>query len=124
MAVVDYGCAADGLSGAKGKANAITAFAEAALNPRGDPTPSGMLSIAKAVMRVYREGRNKLAHGEATGLFEDLTETRAIGDALLVNLFDPVTFELADIVDTRPDGLQLDGGNAQRFLEAKLNNRP
>lgn len=124
MAIVDYGCAADGLSGAKGKANAITAFAEAALNPKGDSTPAGMLSIPKAVTRVYREGRNKLAHGEATGLFEDLTETRAIGDALLVNLFDPVTFELADIIDARPDVLQLDEGNAYRFLDARLKKRP
>ena len=124
MAIVDYGCAADGLSGAKGKAAAITTFAEAALNPKGDPTPAGMLRISKAVNRVYRDGRNKLAHGEATGLFEDLSETRAIGDALLVNLFDPVTFELASIVDTRPDVLQLDEGNAYRFLDARLKKRP
>jgi hypothetical protein len=124
MAIVDYGCAADGLSGAKGKANAITDFAEAALNPKAEPTPAGTLSIRKAVTKVYREGRNKLAHGEATGLFEDLTETRAIGDALLVNLFDPVTSKLADIIDTRPDVLLLDEGNAYRFLEAGLKKRP
>ena len=124
MAIVDYGCAADGLSAAKGKATAITAFAESALNPKGDPTPAGLLSIPKAVTKVYREGRNKLAHGEATGLFEDLTETRAIGDTLLVNLFDPVTFELALIVDTRPDVLQLDEANAYRFLDARLKKRP
>lgn len=42
---------------------------------------------------VYREGRNKLAHGEMSGLLEDLAETRAIGDALLVNLFDAITVE-------------------------------
>ena len=123
MAIVDYGCAADGLSGAKGKANAITDFAEAALNPKAAPTPAGRLSIRKAVTKVYREGRNKLAHGEATGLFEDLTETRATGDSLLVNLFDPVTFELADIINKRPDILLIDEGNAYRFLEARLKTR-
>ena len=84
MAVVDYGCAADGLSGAGGDAAAMTTFAEAALNPKGQPTPPRSLSIADAVTRVYRAGRNKLAHGEMTGLLEDLWEPRAIGDQLLV----------------------------------------
>ncbi|SMF70868.1 hypothetical protein SAMN02982917_3949 [Azospirillum oryzae] len=124
MAVVDYGCAADGLTGAKGKATAITSFAEAVLNPKGEATPPGMLSVAKAVSRVYREGRNKLAHGEAAGLFEDLSETRAIGDALLVNLFDTVTLVLADTIEKRPDVFELDEQIAFRFIETKLRQRP
>lgn len=124
MAVVDYGCAADGLTGAKGKAAAITSFAEAVFNPKSEATPPGTLSVAKAVSRVYREGRNKLAHGETAGLFEDLSETRAIGDALLVNLFDAVTLALADIVDNRPDVLELDEQIAFRFIETKLKQRP
>lgn len=35
MAVVDYGCAADGLSGAGGKVGSMAEFAEAALDPAG-----------------------------------------------------------------------------------------
>lgn len=73
---------------------------------------------------MEREGRNKLAHGEATRLLEDLTEARAIGDALRVKLLHPVTFELADIIDARPDVLQLDEGIAYRFLDARLKKRP
>uniref|UniRef100_E6VPH6 Apea-like HEPN domain-containing protein n=1 Tax=Rhodopseudomonas palustris (strain DX-1) TaxID=652103 RepID=E6VPH6_RHOPX len=123
MAVVDYGCAADGLTGAKGKTTAITSFAEAALNPKQETTPAGMLSVAKAVSRVYREGRNKLAHGETAGLFEDLSETRAIGDALLVSLFDAVTLALAETIDNRPDVFELDEQIAFRFIETKLKQR-
>lgn len=124
MAVVNYGCAADGLSGAGGDAAAMTTFSEAALNPKGQPTPSESLSIADAVTKVYREGRNKLAHGEMAGLLEDLSETRAIGDALLANLFDAVTFELAAVIDNRPEILALGEKHAYRALEARLKQRP
>jgi hypothetical protein len=44
-------------------ATAMTNFAEAALNPKVELTSAGSLSIAAAVTMVYREGRNKLAHG-------------------------------------------------------------
>ena len=124
MAVVNYGCAADGLSGAGGNATAMTTFAEAALNPKAQPTPSGSFSITEAVTKVYREGRNKLAHGEMTGLFEDLSEARAVGDALLVNLFDAVTFELAEIITNRPAILTLNENHAYRALETRLRQRP
>ena len=87
MAVANYGCAADGLSGAGGKANEMTAFAEAALKPEGEAVPDGRLTVDAAVHKVYREGRNKLAHGEMLGLLEDLAEPRAIGQALLSALF-------------------------------------
>jgi hypothetical protein len=123
MAVVDYGCAADGLSGAGGDAAAMTAFAEAALNPQGLPTPPGSRSIADAVTTVYREGRNKLAHGETAGLLEDLSEARAIGDALLANLFDRVTLELAEVITNQPQILTLDEKHAYRAFEARLQQR-
>lgn len=123
MAIVNYGCAADGLSGAGGKANAITKFANAALNPRGKPTPPGSLSISDVVTTVYREGRNKLAHGEISGLLEDLAETRAIGDSLLMNLFDAVTFELANVIANRPQILTLDEKRAYRAFQERLQQR-
>lgn len=123
MAAVNYGCAADGLSGAGGEAKEMTTFAEAALNPKGEATPPGSLSIADAVNKVYREGRNKLAHGEMPGLFEYLSETRAVGDALLVNLFDVVTFELAAIIDQRPAILDVPEAHAYRALEERLKQR-
>lgn len=123
MAVVKYGCAADGLSGAGGNANSMTNFAEAALNPKGEPTPAGALSVVEAVTIVYREGRNKLAHGEMSGLLEDLSRPRAVGDALLVSLFDVVTIELAIIIETRPEILAIDENNAFRALEERLRQR-
>jgi hypothetical protein len=124
MAIVNYGCAADGLSGAGGDATTMTNFAEAALNPKGQPTPAGSLSIADAVTVVYREGRNKLAHGEMSGLLEDLAKTRTIGDALLVNLFDAVTPELANIIANRPQILALDEKHAYRAFQERLRQRP
>ena len=123
MAVVNYGCAADGLSGAGGAAAVMTTFAEAALNPQGQPIKQGALSIAGAVTKVYLEGRNKLAHGEMAGLLEDISDTRAIGDALLVNLFDAVTFELATVIDQRPVILTLNEKLAYRALETRLKQR-
>ena len=124
MAVVKYGCAADGLSGAGGNAGAMTIFAEAALNPKALPTPPGSLSIADAVTKVYREGHNKLAHGEMTGLLEDLSEARAIGDALLVHLFDAFTLELAEVITSRQVILTLDEKLAYRAFEERLRQRP
>lgn len=124
MAIVKYGCAADGLSGAGGNAEVMTAFAEAALNPKAQPTPLGSLSIADAVTKVYREGRNKLAHGEMTGLLEDISETRAIGDALLVQLFDAFTLELSEVITSRQEIFLLNEKHAYRAFEERLRQRP
>lgn len=123
MAVVNYGCAADGLSGAGGVANDMTEFAEAALNPTDEPTPLGSLSVSEAVNKVYREGRNKLAHGESSGLFEDLSETRAVGDSLLTHLFDAVTFELVAMMEERPELPTLQERHAYKALTARLKQR-
>lgn len=120
MAVVNYGCAADGLSGAGGKASDMTSFAETALKPEGETVPEGALTVDVAVHKVYREGRNKLAHGEISGLLEDLVEPRAIGEALLPALFDVVTPVLADLLQSEPNLLKLDEKRAYRLLEAKL----
>ncbi|TWI17487.1 hypothetical protein IQ15_07419 [Bradyrhizobium yuanmingense] len=73
--------------------------------------------------RVYREGRNKLAHGETAGLFEDLSAIRMVGDALLANLFDAVKFELAAIIDNRPAILTLQEQHAYRALVERLKQR-
>lgn len=124
MAVVKYGCAADGLSGAGGDAKVMTTFAEAALNPKGTPTPPNTLSIDDAVTTVYREGRNKLAHGEMAGLLEDVSKIRTVGDNLLVLLFDVVTFELDTVINTRKEILTLPEKIAYRALEARLKQRP
>lgn len=120
MAVVNYGCAADGLSGAGGKASDMTSFAETALKPEGEAVPEGVLTVDVAVHKVYREGRNKLAHGEMSGLLEDLAEPRAIGEALLPALFDVVTPVLADLLQNEQNLLKLDEKRAYRLLEAKL----
>jgi hypothetical protein len=58
------------------------------------------------------------------GLLEDLSEARAIGDALLVNLFDRVTFELAEVISDRPQILTIDEKSAYRAFEARLRQRP
>ena len=120
MAVVDYGCAADGLSGAGGSAKEMTIFAEAALAPVGEAAPDGGLTVDAAVTIVYREGRNKLAHGETSGLLEDLSETRAVGEALLLALFDVVTPVLADLLRNEPNVLRIEEKAAYRLLTAKL----
>jgi len=122
MAVVDYGCAADGLSGAGGKAAKMTDFAEAAINPKGESTQEGFQSIADAVTQVYREGRNQLAHGETYGLLEDMVRTRAVGDALVVGLFRAVTPVLADVIANRREILNLDEKHAYRALQGRLRN--
>lgn len=121
MAVVNYGCAADGLSGAGGKAEDMIEFAQATLNPKADPTLKE--AIADAVHRVYREGRNKLAHGETSGLFEDLAEIRAIGDSLLTGLFDVVTFEIAKALTEGHAMFEFDDKIAYRALLVRLKAR-
>lgn len=123
MAVVDYGCAADGLSGAGGGAADMTRFAEAALKPVNGTVPTGAVTVSAAVQQVYREGRNKLAHGETPGLLEDLAEPRAVGDALLSALFDAVTPVLADLLNNEPNVKVVDEKHAFRLLEAKLTAR-
>lgn len=120
MAVVNYGCAADGLSGAGGSAGEMTVFAEAALKPADDSVATGGITIDAAVNKVYREGRNKLAHGEMSGLLEDLAEPRAVGEALLSALFDVVTPVLADILQNEPNLIKIDEKRAYRLLKAKL----
>lgn len=124
MAVVDYGCAIDGLSGAGGVAKGMVKFAEAALNPKGCPTHAGALSVADAVNRLYVEGRNKLAHGETPGLLEDLSELRAIGDDLLARLFNEITIELADFIRNKPVYLTVSKEQAFRALITRLEQRP
>lgn len=123
MAVVDYGCAADGLSGAGGEARSMAVFAEAALNPRGDASPPGKLSVRDAVLRVYQEGRNKLAHGEEPGLFEDLSEVRATGDQLVVAMMNVVTLVLDETVNEKPEILSIPKDHAYRLLKMRLKNQ-
>ena len=101
----------------------MTEFAEAALNLKVEPALQGVLSIADAVTTVYREGRNKLAHGESPGLLEDLEEPRVIGDALLTHLFDAVTVELAVVIKTREEILTLDEKHAYRAFQERLRQR-
>jgi hypothetical protein len=123
MAVVNYGCAVDGLSGAGGDAKLITEFAQAALNPQGDALSDQGRSITDAVNAVYREGRNKLAHGEAPGLFEDLSGTRATGDILLSGLFDVVTTELGSLVANADPILDVGEKHAYRAFLARMKKR-
>ncbi|WP_254906048.1 hypothetical protein [Paraburkholderia youngii] len=123
MAVVNYGCAADGLSGAGGEAKLITEFAQTALNPRGDAVSDQHRSISDAVTTVYREGRNKLAHGETPGLFEDLSGTRATGDVLLSALFDVTTTELGSLVADGDPILDVPEKHAYRAFLAKMQKR-
>ncbi len=123
MAVVDYGCAADGLSNAGGDSGAMVAFAEAALNPKREPTPAGGLSVRDAVLRVYQEGRNKLAHGEEPGLLEDRSETRAIGDNLVSAMMNVVTLNLDETITHKPQILSIPEDHAYRLLCIRLRNQ-
>lgn len=120
MAVVDYGCAADGLSRAGGESNAMVGFAEAALNPHERPTPVGTLSVRDAVLKVYQEGRNKLAHGEEPGLLEDRGETRAIGDNLVCSMMNVVTLVLDGTITDKPEILSIKEEHAYRLLGLRL----
>ena len=121
MAVVKYGCAADGISGGGG-AHAITKFAAAAFAPKevGEPK-AGALSVADAVTMVYAKGRSNLAHGDTPGLLEDFSEPRRVGDFLLTGLFYVVTPALAEIVaDEESPVLGLGKKPAHRWLEERL----
>ncbi len=122
MAVVDYGCAADVLSGAGGKIGPLKEFADAALNPKGSPHPEPQV-ISDAANRVYVEGRNKLAHGEVSGLFEDLENTRKIGDALMAAIFLEVTPELAKVLQDRPHYQKLSVDHAYQGFTTLLKQR-
>lgn len=124
MAVVNYGCALDGLSGAGGNIKPMIAFAEAALAPRGGASAAGGISVADAVRRVYAEGRNKLAHGETPGLLEDLSDVRRLGDDLLSKLFDPVSSDLAAMIITSPAKLAIPEAHAIRGQIARMAARP
>ncbi|NTH16650.1 hypothetical protein G6L99_31550 [Agrobacterium rhizogenes] len=122
MAVVDYGCAADGLSGAGGNIKPMKEFADAALNSKGlNPNPQ---AVADVVNRIYSEGRNKLAHGEVPGLFEDQAEARKLGDVLLSGLLNEVTPALAEVMKTRGDFLKISTEHAYRAFISFLKNRP
>lgn len=125
MAVVKYGCAVDGLSGAGGNCRAMVEFAEAAFGPReADEFRDGAGSAAQAVERVYMDGRNNLVHGNTPGLLEDFSELRRVGDALLANLFHEVTSALAEILadkDSRVCGLERK--HAHRCLKERLRTR-
>ena len=101
----------------------MTRFAEAALMPVNGTVPTGTVTVGAAVQQVYREGRNKLAHGEMPGLLEDLAEPRAVGDGLLSALFDVVTPVLADLLSNEPNVKVVDEKHAFRLLEAKLKAR-
>ena len=74
--------------------------------------------------KVYRQGRNKLAHGEAPGLFEDLAELRSVGDDLLAQLFDVVTVELAEALKVRKHWFQVDEKAAFKAFKTRLAQRP
>lgn len=120
MAVVDYGCAVDGLSGAGGNAIKMTYFAQAALQPGAGQLTSGVTTVADAVRRVYMEGRNKLAHGEEPGLLEDLSETRLIGDQLAAALLNSVTIVLDTAITDKPDILSIPEDHAYKLLAIRL----
>ena len=125
MAVVNYGCAIDGLSGAGGDCRAMVEFVEAAFGPQeADESRNGARSVAQAVERVYIDGRNSLVHGNTPGLLEDFSELRRIGDALLANLFHVVTPALAEILagkDSRVLGLERK--HAHRCFKERLQTR-
>ena len=77
--------------------------------PRAGPaSASRWSSVGVAFLGVHETG------GSSAGLFEDLSETRAIGDALLVNLCDAVTFALVDTIEKRPTVFDLDVQHAFR----------
>lgn len=120
IAVVDYGCAMDGVSGAGGSIGPMTEFAEAVLRPDAVPATESGLTVKEAVRRVYAEGRNKLAHGEEPGLLEDQQEARRISDmlvSLLLNEFTPV---LAELIKAKHRMLSLDEKRFYRALIAHM----
>ena len=126
MAVVKYGCAADVLSGAGGKPKEIVAFATAALDP-GSESEGAESDVAdwikNAVGKVYERGRSGLAHGGIPGVLEDLTQERWVGDVLLMNLFEAVTLEVAEMLEKKGRDLQVPEKHAYRLLRMRLEAR-
>ena len=121
MAVVKYGCALDGLSGGEGNSGAISEFAEAAFGPtQGDERGSRAPSVADVVEMVYGEARSGLAHGGKSGLLEDFSDVRSIGDLLLASLFYPVTLALAEFIEQESPAPGLGRNNAYKALRARL----
>ena len=126
MAVVRYGCAADVLTGAGGKPREIAAFTMAVLEPRSESEgaePGVADWIADAVGTVYEKGRSGLAHGGIPGVLEDLTRARGVGDVLLVNLFDAVTLDLAEMVEKEDRVFEVPEQHAYRLLRKRLQKR-
>lgn len=125
MAVVKYGCALDGLSGAGGKSRDIAEFVESALKPvHADESPEGALTAAEAVELVYEKGRNKLTHGEIAGVLEDFSMPRRVGDALFASSFDAVTWALAEFVAEKDSHvLEFGKKSAYRALMARMRTR-
>lgn len=122
MAVVDYGCAADGISGAGGEIGPMIEFAEALLGPGSGSTSA--LSIGDAVRRVYADGRNKLAHGEESGLLEEHAETRTLGDNLVAAMLIEITPVLAALFAGKDRMLTVGWKHGYRALITKLKARP
>ena len=123
MAVVDYGCAADGISAAGGSVNPMIAFAVAALeSPVKSPANVG-LTVSDAVRRLYADGRNKIAHGEVSGLLEDHSDTRMIGDNLVAALLNEVTPVIAGLFAVNDRMLEVGEAHAYRALKDKLKAR-
>ncbi len=121
MAVVKYGCALDGVTGAEGNVNRMAAFVKAVLEPAEDEEREGSaLSIDDAVEMVYgRDGRSGVAHGGTPGLLEDFRKPRKVGDGLLAALFFPLTLALAELIKEGSEALTLSRKNAFCALEAR-----
>lgn len=123
MGVVDYGCAADGISGAGGSVKPMIEFAVAALESPVAASATGGLSVADAVRRVYADGRNKIAHGEVSGLLEDHSETRMIGDNLVAALLNELTPIMAGLFAVKDKMLEVGEAHAYKALEARMKAR-
>lgn len=124
MAVVDYGCAADGISGAGGNVNPMIEFAEALLRPsKASAGTTGTTGIGDAVRRVYADGRNKLAHGEESGLLEDHSETRTLGDNLMAAILVEITPVLAELISKRDRILEVSETHGYKALVIRLKTR-
>jgi hypothetical protein len=54
----------------------------------------------------------------------DLAGSRAIGDALLIYLFDACTLELANIITSRPQIFSIEEKHAYRAFQERLRQRP
>ena len=121
MAVVKYGCALDGVTGAEGNVDRMAAFVKAVLKPDEDEErKDSALSINDAVDMVCgRDGRSGVAHGGMPGLLEDFRKPRRVGDGLLARLFFPLTLALAELIEEGSEALTLSRKHAFRALEAR-----